>query len=106
MSARKIAVELSRAALRDVDGILLSTRRAWGKAQQAVYRAAIYQTLAMLARHPQAGRPRDDLFLGCRGLSIEQHVIYYHQPNDTTIVVRRILHQRQDASAAVQDPNR
>ncbi|MBA3451378.1 MAG: type II toxin-antitoxin system RelE/ParE family toxin [Chloroflexia bacterium] len=106
MSARRIAVELSGAALRDVDGILLHTRRTWGKGQQTVYRAVIYQMLEMLSQHPLAGGPRDDLFPGCRGMQIEQHVIYYYQPNDTTIVVRRILHSRQDASAAVQDPGR
>ena len=104
MSARKVAVDLSRAALRDVDGILLYTRRTWGKEQQMVYRAAIYQALDMLSRHPRAGRSRDDSFSGCRGIQVAQHIIYYYQPDDTTIVVRRILHTRQDASAAVTDP--
>jgi plasmid stabilization system protein ParE len=37
-------------------------------------------------------------------LLVEHHVIYYDQPDDSTIVVRRILHQRQDAGAAVIDP--
>ena len=105
MSARRVAIELSRAALRDVDGLLLYTRRTWGKGQQAIYRAAIYRMLDMLSQHPQAGRPRDDLFPGCRGIRVEQHVIYYHQPDASTIVVRRILHTRQDASAEVTDPN-
>lgn len=75
MSARRVAVALSGAALRDVDGILLYTRRTWG--QQAVYRAVIYQMLELLSQHPRAGRPRDDLFPGCRGLQVEQHVISY-----------------------------
>lgn len=104
MSARSVDVELSGPALRDIDGILLFTRRTWGKGQQAAYRAAIYRVLDILSRHPEAGRSRDDLFPGCRGLPVEQHVIYYYQPNDATIVVRRILHQRQDAGAAVRDP--
>jgi toxin ParE1/3/4 len=78
MSARSVDVRLSRAALRDIDDILLYTRRAWGARQRASYRAAIYQTLGRLSRHTEAGRPRDDLFLGCRGIQVEQHVIYYH----------------------------
>jgi toxin ParE1/3/4 len=80
------------------------TRHTWGEDQLLAYEATIYQTLDMLSRHPHAGRSRDDLFPGCRSFSVERHVIYYDQPDATTIVVRRVLHQRQDASAAVIDP--
>lgn len=83
----------------------LYTRRAWGEKQQLSYEAAIDQALDMLSTHPQAGRPRDDLFPGCRSIQVEQHVIYYHQPAATEIVVQRILHNRQDASVAMKDPS-
>jgi len=53
---------------------------------------------------PQAGRQRDDLFPGCRTLHVEQHVIYYHQPDPDTIVVRRILHDRQDPTDKITAP--
>jgi plasmid stabilization system protein ParE len=56
------------------------------------------------SQYPEAGRPRDDLFSGCRGIQVEQHAIYDHQPDEATIIVRRILHQRQDAGMAVIDP--
>lgn len=56
----------------------------------------------MLRAYPHVGRPRDDLYRGRRSMRAQQHVIYY-QPDDTTIVVRRILHHRQDAHAAVQE---
>jgi hypothetical protein len=52
MSARRRAFHLSREALRDVDNVLLYTRRMWGKAQQAMYRAVIYQALEMITAHP------------------------------------------------------
>lgn len=73
-------------------------------AQHAKYRRAIDQAFAVLRDHPQIGRPRDDLCPGCRGFPVEQHVIYYDQPDDHTIFVRRILHARQDAKAALTDP--
>lgn len=104
MFARRLDVQLSQSALRDVDDILLYTRRTWGKRQQANYRTAIYQSLEMLSQHPQAGRPRDDRFPGCRSIQVEQHIIYFHQPRVGEIEVLRILHHRQDASAAVKDP--
>ena len=104
MSAPRIKVRLARAALRDVDHIRAYTQRTWGTRQRASYRAAIYRALDRLSQYPEAGRPRDDLFTGCRGIAVEQHVIYYYRPDADTIVVRRILHNRQDASAEVIDP--
>lgn len=104
MSVRRIEVLLSRAALRDVDHILVYTRRIWGENQQTNYRDVIYQALEMLSQHPQAGRPRDDRFPGCRSIQVAQHVIYFHQPRAAEIEVLRILHHRQDASAAVKEP--
>ncbi|MGH2615215.1 MAG: type II toxin-antitoxin system RelE/ParE family toxin [Thermomicrobiales bacterium] len=103
MSARRLAVRFSRDADRDMASIALHTRRTWGEEQQLSYEAAIFQVLDMLSQHPQAGRPRDDLFPGCRSIQAEHHVIYYYQ-SQTDIVAVRILHSRQDASAAVIDP--
>jgi toxin ParE1/3/4 len=105
MSARRVEVQLSRSALRDVDDIFLHTRRTWGDRQRANYRAAIYRALDLLSRYPESGRPRDDRFPGCRSIQVEQHVVYFHQPRPGEIEVLRILHQRQDASAVVKDPS-
>jgi toxin ParE1/3/4 len=102
MSARRVDVQISRAADRDVENMALYTRRTWGDEQQTAYEAAIYRALDKLSRHPHAGRPRDDLFPGCRGLHVEHHVIFYEQPDDATILVQRILHQSQDAGAAFE----
>ena len=104
MSAPSPLVVLAPQAERDYAFILVYTRRTWGERQKASYRATIAQALRSLREHPQTGRPRDDLFPGCRSIQVEQHVIYYYQPDPTEIVVLRILHHRQDASAAVQEP--
>ena len=104
MSARRTSLRLTREADRDLLDILLYTRRNWGQAQEATYRSVITQVLQTLRTFPESGQPRDDLFPGCRSIYIGQHVIYYRQPDPTTIVVQRILHSRQDASAAVKEP--
>jgi toxin ParE1/3/4 len=104
MSARKLAVRLSREADRDVLDILMYTQRTWGTKQQATYETVIIQALEMLSQHPETGRHRDDLFPGCRSVQVEHHVIYYHRPDPTEIEVLRILHHRQDPSAAVKVP--
>ena len=104
MSARRPAVRLTSEASRDYEDILLSTMRAWGVEQKATYRAALTGALRRLRQHPGLGQPQDDLFPGCRSVQVEQHVIYYHQPRATEIIVVRILHRRQDASVAVREP--
>jgi toxin ParE1/3/4 len=104
MFAHNLAVRLTRTAERDLENIAMYTRRSWGGKQHASYRTAIDHALMMLREHPRSGRPRDDLFPGCRSVHVEQHVIYYHQPSATEIVVRRILHHRQDAGAGVKEP--
>jgi toxin ParE1/3/4 len=104
MSARRSAIQLTPQADRDYENILLYTERTWGEEQSATYQAAIAQALSALRDHPRVGRSRDDLFPGCRSIHVEQHVVYFHQPRPGEIEVLRILHHRQDASAAAQEP--
>lgn len=104
MSVRSPLVVLAPQAERDYAFILVYTQRTWGGQQKASYRAMIAQALRSLREHPHSGRSRDDLFFGCRSLQVQQHVIYYYQPQPTEIVVLRILHHRQDASAGVKEP--
>ena len=104
MSVHKPIVHLTPRAEQDIENIVLHTERTWGEDQSVAYAAAIARTLVLLRDHPQFGRQRDDLFPGCRSVQVEQHVIYYHQPQTTEIEVLRILHIRQDASAAVNEP--
>jgi toxin ParE1/3/4 len=104
MSARRSAIQLTPQADRDYENNLLYTERTWGETQSATYQTSIAQALSALRDHPLVGRPRDDLFPGCRSIQAEQYVIYFHQPRAQEIDLLRILHRRQDASAAVQEP--
>ncbi len=104
MSVPERDIRFTTAARRDLRHMALYTRRAWGSQRQASYRAAIVTAFETLREFPDLGRLRDDIFSGCRSFPVEHHVIYYDQPDDATIVVRRIQRQRQEASAAVRDP--
>jgi toxin ParE1/3/4 len=101
MSVRKPVVRLTPQAEQNLENILVYTRHMWGEEQTATYRTAIERAIGLLHEHPPSGRPRDDLFSGCRSVQIEQHVIYYRQPQATEIVVLRLLHRQQDASSGV-----
>ena len=48
-----------------------------------------------LLEFPELGPTRNDLFAGCRNLSVNQHVIFYRIDGDV-IVVGRVLHPSQD----------
>jgi toxin ParE1/3/4 len=105
MSARRPIIQLTRKAERDIEGILLYTRRSWGTEQTATYRRGFENAWRLLRDHPKLGQPRDDLFPGCREIPVEQHVIYYHQPQAAEIEVLRIFHRRQDARTKIENPN-
>lgn len=104
MSARKVIVRLSREADQDLQDVLLYTRRTWDEAQYVRYRTAIIRTFRLLRDYPLSGQPRMDLFPGCRSVQVEQHVIYYHQPQVGDAEVLRILHNRQDPTGKVGAP--
>ncbi len=76
----------------------------WGEDRSAAYTATLQRAIAMLRDHPQIGRQRDDVFAGCRSIQVEQHVIYYHQPQAAVIEVLRVLHRRQEPTSAVGNP--
>jgi toxin ParE1/3/4 len=84
----------------DVREILRFTARHWGSRQRARYSAQLHQAMNSLLDYPERGRTRDEYFPGCRGLPVEQHVVFYHLTDDEVIVVR-VLHGNQDAAGKV-----
>jgi toxin ParE1/3/4 len=106
MSARNLVIRFTPEADDDYESISLYTWQTWGEKQAADYETKIVMALESLRDHPLLGQPRDDLFPGCRRIRVDQHAIYYYQPQPTEIVVLRILHGRRDASAEVEDPLR
>ena len=96
MCAHKPTVRLTPNAKADFQNILAHTRRMWGGEQKADYRMVISGALRRLGEFPDIGEDREDLFQGCRMLSVGQHVVFYHRPNPSELVVLRIVHTRQD----------
>ena len=92
---------MTQEAQDDFEEILLYTVGTWGEEQRRVYKAAIDRALRRLRQFSHLGRPRDDLFAGCRGLQVEHHVIFY-RVDDAVIRVARILHERMDPTHRVK----
>jgi len=99
MSAHKrLAITVS--AKRDIDDALLYTQRRWGTEQRRRYRVQLYQAMRSLNDFPERGQARNEYYLGCRCLPVEQHVVFYYLTDDT-IVIDRVLHANQDAAGKI-----
>ena len=101
MSARRRRrLALSDDAAFDIEDVLLHTQERWGAEQRRRYRVRLFQAMRSLLDHPELGRLRDELFPGCRGLVVEQHVVYY-RVDDDAIAIGRILHSSRDPTGKV-----
>jgi plasmid stabilization system protein ParE len=74
MSARRRRLVVLPEAQADIRAILLYTRERWCVEQRRRYRDQLNQTMRSLLDDPERGRLRNDLYGGCRGLPVEQHV--------------------------------
>ena len=92
---RLIRIEIQPRAQMDITATLAFTEERWGRRQRAAYRALINGALKDLRRFPDMGKPRDEIFDGCRTLVVGSHLILYHVP-DQRVVVVRVLHTSQD----------
>jgi toxin ParE1/3/4 len=90
MSAHKPGIRFTPKADDDLKSISLYTWRSWGEEQATIYEAMIEKALEMLREHPRIGKVQDDLFPGCRSIRVEQHVVYYHQPQLDEVEIVRI----------------
>lgn len=104
MCAHRLRLRLAPRARQDFAQILAYTERVWGVEQKSVYRRLTSNALRHLGEHPDLGESRDELFLGCRALQVGQHVVFYHRPDPSELVVLRIVHYRQDIQASLLFP--
>lgn len=59
----------------------------------------IMDRILLVARHPRAGRLRDELAPGLRSFPVRDHVIYY-RPEQGHLLIARILHGSRDQGVA------
>src|SRR5262245_9929613 len=93
-SSRRLV--LTAEAEDDLAAIWRYTAATWGEEQAETYTDLVKNKLDNLARFPGIGRRRDDLSPGLRSYPVEQHIAYYVTTDDE-LIVRRLLHSRQDA---------
>lgn len=96
----RFELRLSAEAESDPRALLVSSLLHWGPEARDAYAESLGSAFAELTLFPELGRPRDDLYPGCRALRVRQHVIFY-EVGDAIVSVARILHSRMDPSGRV-----
>lgn len=87
-----ILLPYAEADLKEIYDYTLST---WGEIQFHTYRQKLEAAFHALKSNPllPGSRKRDDIFPGCRFLSLEHHFIVY-RVNEGRVEIGRILHQK------------
>ena len=97
----RLSIRRSRQAQFDQTDIWLNIAADNVRAADGVYER-INDAILMLAEHPEAGRPRDDLQTGLRYFPTGSYLIFY-TVDGRTLGIRRILHGARDIKAALFD---
>lgn len=62
---------------------------------------AITDTFPQLGKHPQLGRPRDDLGRGLRSITTGSYVVIY-RVEKSNVRILHVVHGRRDVRAAIR----
>lgn len=88
-------LELTDAALADIQSIRCYTLEQWGERQEELYLQALWEKLELISKYPQQYRSRNDLFPGCQLATEGKHVILFHI-QDNILQIARVLHHAMD----------
>jgi toxin ParE1/3/4 len=88
-------LELTDAAVSDLQSIRNYTLEQWGKRQETAYLDAMWEKFEEILSNPGRWRKREDLFPGCQIAAQAKHVILFRIQGKTLQVVR-ILHSAMD----------
>jgi len=88
-------VRVTPRAFEDLKSIGRYTLQQWGRTQRDAYLRGLDARFGWLARHPEAGRKRDEIAAGYRSFPHEAHTVFY-LIRDGGIDIIGVLHQAMD----------
>lgn len=96
--------KLSREALRDLEGIWRYTVGTWSREQADRYYDLLVDEIEYVAENPRSGKDYGHVRKGYLRTTVKSHYIFYKiNLKENIIEVIRILHQRMDISARLND---
>jgi len=90
-----VRIDLSEAALRDLQNISRYTLRHWGSIQEEKYLNSVWTEFQKISANPQNFRQRNDLFAECRIAPVGSHIILFRVQMGL-IQIARVLHRSMD----------
>lgn len=95
---------LTQKALGDLKAIARYTELKWGREQRNRYLHDMDACFQTLGENPDRGQPCDAIRQGYRKHKIHKHVIFYRLlPSSMDIEIVRILHERMDFEARLEE---
>lgn len=82
-------------AVRDIFEIFDQGMARWGAVAAFDYSESFDTVWNLLERHPNAGRPREELGPGMRSWRHRSHIVYY-LATESTVLIARVLHMAAD----------
>ena len=95
-------LDLTEAAVADLQSIAEYTRDSWGSAQEQIYLESLWSRFEEILDDPAKWRGRPDLFPGCQIATQARHVILFRVQGSTLQIVR-ILHSSMDFQRHVRN---
>jgi toxin ParE1/3/4 len=99
-----VAFFLTQKALGDLKAIARYTDIKWGREHRNKYLHEMDACFQALAEKPDAGKPCDAIRPGYRKQQMHKHVVFYRLlPNSLDVEIVRILHERMDFEARLEE---
>ena len=96
--------KLSKEAARDLEKIWLYTIVTWSEEQADRYYNLLLDEIEFVAENPQAGRDYSVIREGYLRTRVKSHYIFYKLNSEENLIeIIRILHQRMDINARLND---
>jgi toxin ParE1/3/4 len=73
----------------------------WSPTAADDHERAIWHACRRLLENPELGKPRDELVIGMRSISVEPHVVFY-RTSATAVEIVRVIHQREDIETVLR----
>ncbi|MDQ6958892.1 MAG: type II toxin-antitoxin system RelE/ParE family toxin [Mariprofundaceae bacterium] len=93
------AFELTKEAKEDLRKIARFTEKRWGRDQRFLYIKQFDDVFHVLAKTPSVGKKCEYIKKGYRKFPQSSHIIFYHENENSKIVVIRILHKNMDVES-------
>ncbi|QPH39645.1 type II toxin-antitoxin system RelE/ParE family toxin [Pedobacter endophyticus] len=96
--------KISDEAQNDIENIWLYTFETWSAGQADKYYNLLLDEIEYLAENPEAGKKYDHVRKGYLRSNIQSHIIFYKiNQEENAIEIIRILHQRMDIDAGLNE---